>query len=63
MEVGAGSEVLCPEAGAWIVDLEEFDGMSCAIADRGSYVRGATADGGEADEKDEHGQRTHRVQG
>lgn len=61
MEVGAGGEVLCPEAGAWVVDLEKFDGLSCAVADRGSYVMGVAADGGEAGEKDERGQRTHKV--
>lgn len=51
------------EAGAWVVDLEKFNGLSCAIADRGRYVGGVAAQGGEAGKKDERGHRTHKVQG
>jgi hypothetical protein len=46
VEVCTGGEVLGAEAGAGIVDLEEFDGLRGVIADRSGDVRGMTASGG-----------------
>ena len=63
VEVGAGGKVLCAEAGAGVVDLEEGDWMPCAIADRGLNVGRVAASGGEAGEKSEREQRTHKGQG
>ena len=40
VEIGSGSEVLSAEAGAGVVDFEEFDGPAGAIADGGRDVRG-----------------------
>ena len=43
VEVGAGCEVLGAEAGAGVVDLEEFDGLAGAVADGRGDVRGVAA--------------------
>ena len=43
VEVGAGGEVLGAEAGAGVVDLEEFDGLAGLVADRGGDVGGVAA--------------------
>ena len=64
VKVGAGCEVLCAEAGAGVVDFEEFDGLVGVIADGGLDVWGVAAGGcGEADQGYECEFETHRVKG
>src|SRR5258707_14599177 len=63
VEVGAGGKVLGAEAGAGVVDFEEFDGPAGAVADCGGDVRGMAAgcceEGGEGDS----GDGTHESKG
>ena len=63
VEVGAGGEGLSAEAGAGVVDFEELNGLASMIADCGFDIRGVAAGGGEAGEKGEREQRTHKDQG
>src|SRR5580700_8125432 len=63
MEVGAGSEILGAEAGAWVVDFEEFDWVAGAVADRSGDVGGVAAGScDESGEQSEGGDRTHESQ-
>jgi hypothetical protein len=63
VEVGSGGEVLGAEAGAGVVDFEEFDGLGGVVADGGGDVGGVAAgccdEGGE---EREGGDRTHESQ-
>src|SRR6266700_8366329 len=64
VEVCAGGEALGAEAGAGVVDFEEFDGPAGAVADGGDDVGGVAADGcDEGGEECEGGDRTHESQG
>jgi len=63
VEVGSRGEGLRAEAGAWVVDFEELDGLRGAVADCCGNVRGVAACGGnEAGEKCESGDAAHERQ-
>ncbi len=62
VEVGAGGEGLGAEAGAGIVDFEEFDGVGGAVADRGYDVWGVAAGGGDEGEDCEKRDAAHESQ-
>ncbi len=51
VEVGSGGEGLGAEAGAGVVDFEEFDGLSGVVADGGGDVGGVAAGGGQQEAK------------
>jgi hypothetical protein len=64
VEVGARGEVLGAEAGAGVVDFEEFDGLAGAVAYGGGDVGGVAAGCcNEGGEEREGGDRMHESQG
>jgi hypothetical protein len=64
VKVGAGSEVLCAEAGAGVVDFDEFDGLGGVVADGGLDVGGAAAGCGEKGADSGYCEKvTHEVKG
>jgi hypothetical protein len=59
VEVCAGGEGLSSEAGAGVVDFEEFDGLAGSVADGGGDVRGLAAGCGDKAKCDDDGEKTH----
>ena len=56
---GPGSEALCAEAGAGVIDFEQVDGLVGAVDDDCGYMGGLAAECGQENEEDCCCERTH----